>query len=185
MTVTNALIQKAQNHLNQLTRYRNKVMTNREFIVTLLAKGYTPECYAISKVAVPTGRQINRWDNDQYRQHWMKRAKSGTKIEYILKTSNNFFVVSKICFEFALTQAEQPEAQPQLKAFVVFNIPGQNIPGIRTTESKPCVTVYSASVLSTECRVESLIDMDFPGSRVVWYGKARTEQEAFSLAGYN
>lgn len=96
MTVTNALIQKAQNHLNQLIRYRNKVMTNREFIVTLLAKGYTPECYAISKVAVPTGRQINRWDNDQYRQHWMKRAKSGTKIEYILKTSNNFLWYRKL-----------------------------------------------------------------------------------------
>ncbi|RVS10373.1 hypothetical protein [Citrobacter freundii] len=184
MTISNALIQKAQNHLNELTRYESKVMTKREFIDTLLAEGYTPECYAVSKIASPTGRQINRWSNEQYREHWMKRARSGTKIEYVLMSAHGFFEVSKTCFDLALTLTEQVEARPHLKTFVVFNVPGQNIPGISSTESKPCVAVYSAAISNDESRVKTILDLDYPGSRVVWYGIARTEQEAINAAGY-
>lgn len=184
MTIASALIQKAQNHLNELTRYKGKVMTKREFIVTLLAEGYKPECYAVSKIASPTGRQINRWSNDQYREHWMKRARSGTKIEYVLMSANGFFEVSKTCFDFALTLTEQTEARPHLKTFVVFNVPGQNIPRISSNASKPCVAVYSAAISNDESRVNTILDIDFPDSRVVWYGIARTEQEALNSAGY-
>lgn len=183
MTIANTLIKKAQNHLNELTRYEGKVMTKREFVVTLLAQGYTPECYAISKIASPTGRQINRWSNEQYREHWMKRARSGTKIEYVLMSAHGFFQVSKTCFDLALTLTEQADARPHLKTFVVFNVPGQNIPGISSTTSKPCVTVYSAAISNDESRVKTVLDLDYPGSLVVWYGIARTELEAIRAAG--
>ena len=183
MTTQNAIAKKAEKHLQQLISYKGNTMTNREFITCLINDGYLPECYAVGAVAMPTARQTNRWTNEQSRENAIKRAKAGTKMEYVMKKDSSLYDVSKTCFDLAVTLMTEVSSKPKTKTFVMFNLPGQNINGIASTQCKPCMTVYSERAGSSEETINSLIRMDFPGARVEWFGLAGSEQEAYELAG--
>ncbi|EDA1704332.1 hypothetical protein F9X71_24660 [Salmonella enterica subsp. enterica] len=184
MPIHNALAKKAEKHLQKKIRFKENVVTYREFIEALIKDGYLPECYAVSAVALPTARQSNRWTNEQSQENAIKRAKAGTKMEYVMKKDSSLYDVSKTCFDLAVTLMTKTRSTPKTKTFVMFNLPGQNINGIATTQCKPCMTVYSERAAGSEETINNLIRMDFPGARVVWFGLAGSEEEAYRLAGF-
>lgn len=183
MTIHNAVAKKTENHLQKKIRFKDSIITQREFIEVLIKDGYLPECYAVSAVAMPSARQTNRWTNEQSRENAIKRAKAGTKMEYVMKKDSSFYDVSKTCIDFAVTLMTETRATPKTKTFVMFNMPGQNIKGIASTQCRPCMAVYSERAARSEETINSCIRMDFPGARVVWFGLAASEEEAYRLAG--
>lgn len=170
---------RIENHLNELTRHKNAVMTNADFIRALLNDGYLPACRAVPKAKDPTRTQINRWSNQEQVDNAKKRAKAGTKIEYLMERDGTFYELSKICFDFAVSLKGAEFAAPEQRTFVLFNYQQP----FRSNETKPYCTVYKEMADNREQRIKSLMDCDFPYAKTVWIGTARTQEEAYRLAG--
>lgn len=178
--LVNANEKRAENHLASAIRFNGEVITVREWIDALIAQGYKPNARAILKGKEASRMQLHRWDNTQQVEHMKKRAQAGTKIEYTMlnSESGSIYDVNKFAYDYAVTRLGMESAAPEDRCFIIFAIPQLR----RGAEYQRCVAAYKPEIAESEQRALSLLRSDFPPARILWFGVAKTQEQALALA---
>ncbi|OZS72197.1 hypothetical protein CHI95_23130 [Providencia rettgeri] len=178
--LVNANEKRAKNHLASAIRFNGSVVTVREWIDALIAQGYKPNAKAVLKGKEASRMQMHRWDNSQQTEHMKKRAQAGTKIEYTMfhDGSGSFYDVKKFAYDYAVSQIGMQSAEPEDRCFIVFAIPQLR----RGPEYQRCVAAYKPELAESEQRVLSMLRCDFPPARILWFGVAKTQEQALGMA---
>lgn len=176
----NANEKRAENHLASAIRFNGSVLTVREWIDALIAQGYKPHAKAVLKGKEASRMQMHRWDNSQQTEHMKKRAQAGTKIEYTMShdESGSFYDLKKFAYDYAVTQSGMQSAEPEDRCFIIFAIPQLR----RGADYQHCVAAYKPDLAESEQRALGVLRCDFPPARILWFGVAKTQEQAFALA---
>ncbi|MEI9534921.1 MULTISPECIES: hypothetical protein [Morganellaceae] len=180
MNLINANEKRADNHLASAIRYNGNVMTVREWIDALIAQGYKPNAKAVLKGKEASRMQMHRWDNSQQTEHMKKRAQAGTKIECTMSHDENgsFYDVNKFAYDYAVMQCGTQCAEPEDRCFIIFAIPQLR----RGADYQRCVAAYKPEIAESEQHALSVLRSDFPPARILWFGVAKTQEQALALA---
>ncbi|HHG9232823.1 TPA: hypothetical protein ACPY6C_004503 [Enterobacter hormaechei subsp. steigerwaltii] len=179
MTLQKANEKRIENFLAKQIRHNGKILSMREFMDSLIADGYSPRAKAEQKVVHPSSRQTFRWNNEQQREHQIKRALGGTVLKYSMVSSDgSFYDIEKIAYDYVIEKMGGVNVKPETMCFAIFNSPSS----LRGGKRERCVAVYSRTVATEEQRVRSMLSTDFTHYDLVWFGEATSQKEALELA---
>ena len=179
MALQKAHEKRIENFLDKHIRHNGKILSMREFMDLLIAEGYSPRAKAEQKIEHPSSRQTFRWNNEQQREHQIKRALGGTVLKHAMVSSDgSFYDIEKIAYNYAIEKMGGVHVKPETMCFAVFNSPTS----LRGGQRERCVAVYSRAVATEEQRVRSMLSSDFTHYDLVWFGEATSQKEALELA---
>lgn len=180
MSLQKANEKRIENFLAKSLRYKGMIVSMRDFLDSLIVEEYKPRAKAEQKVNHPSSRQTFRWNNEEQREHQIKRAMGGTVLKYSMTSSDgSFYEIEKIAYDYVIEKIGAVNHEPETMCFAVFNSPSS----LRFGKRERCVAVYNRAIASEEQRVRSMLSSDFAHYDLVWFGEARTQGEALELAG--
>jgi hypothetical protein len=141
MTLQKANEKRIENFLAKQIRHNGKILSMREFMDSLIADGYSPRAKAEQKVGHPSSRQTFRWNNEQQREHQIKRALGGTVLKYSMVSSDgSFYDIEKIAYDYVIEKMGGVNVKPETMCFAIFNSPSS----LRGGKRERCVAVLAA-----------------------------------------
>lgn len=99
-------------------RYNGEIMTKKEMVDSLVAKGWVPVVSTQPKIKDLSRRAYNNMDGRQQADFERRQREAGTKQVYYLedKAKGVMVEVGKVGYDYALTKQSQPEAKKSYSA---------------------------------------------------------------------